>query len=59
MFDKQNEALVRGLRRLSHWFLHPGQPWQALWMVAFILVWVWIEWPLAIPYPLRWLQLLN
>ena len=59
MLDKQNGALERGLRRLVQWFLHLRQPWQALWAVAFILVWVWIEWPPAIPYLLRWLRLLK
>ena len=59
MLDKQNETLGRGLRRFVQWLLHLGEPWQAPWAVAFILMWVWIEWPEAVPYLLRWLRLLT
>jgi dTDP-D-glucose 4,6-dehydratase len=44
MLDKQNEALERGLRRLVAWYLKLRWPWKALWSVAFLMLWVWIEW---------------
>jgi hypothetical protein len=50
MLDKQNEALTRGLRRLVQWYFNLPWPWKVFWMVAFLLLWVWVECPAAIPY---------
>jgi hypothetical protein len=50
VFEKQDQALGRWLRAFVQWYLHFQQPWQVLLTIAFLLLWLWIEWPAALKY---------